>query len=159
MHGANRRLGTGTGGCSADFLLSRETPSDECEPLWDALVRWLQKKLPGVVAHVSSALEQDLREDALQEALISVYQEIHTYNSQQASFKTWVEHVAIYATYRVLKRRGRIRIWEQQEPAEDAYLDDEPRPMEDLIADPTDYQTLLIQLDGRGSCWNALGVC
>lgn len=120
----------------------RSLPQDECESLWEALLHWLRKEFPPILGRLLP--DRDLREDALQEALLNVYQGLHTYDPQR-SFKTWAEHVAIHAAYRVQRRRGRILAREIPEPAEDAFSDDEPRSLEDCYADPEDYESLVIR--------------
>lgn len=120
----------------------RSLPQDHCEPMWDALLPWLQKELARIVRRV--VVDRHLCEDVIQEALLDVYQGIHTYDVQR-SFKIWVERVAIHAAYRVLRRRGRIQKREITEPTDDAISEDEPCSLEDRHADPEDYQTLIIR--------------
>lgn len=115
---------------------------DEWEPLWDALIHWLQQQIPLVIARVIPQ-DRSLREDAVQEALLNIYQGIHTYDRQR-SFKIWVEHVAIHAAYRVLRRRQLIQAWELSEHGQEPLLDDEPRWLEAHLVDPVDQAVQLI---------------
>lgn len=122
--------------------LTRKGLTDQCECLWEVLLRWIRKEFSRIMGRIIS--DCDLREDALQEALLNVYQGISTYDVHR-SFKTWAEHVAVHAAYRVLKRRQRICEWEMQEPAENQLSDDEPCLLEDIHADPVNYQEVVIQ--------------
>ncbi|MEM0337924.1 MAG: sigma-70 family RNA polymerase sigma factor [Candidatus Caldarchaeum sp.] len=115
---------------------------DEWEPLWDALIRWLQHQIPLVIARIIPQ-DRGSREDAVQEALLNIYQGIHTYDGQR-SFRTWVEHVAIHAAYRVLRRRRTIQAWEQSEPSQESLSDEEPRSLEACLVDPVDHAVQLI---------------
>lgn len=98
-------------------------------------------------------------EDILQEAFVCAYRSLHQYNSQTASFATWLHHIAYHQALRQRKKRrfpafswdederllATVTEWDTNEEAIEA-TEERMKLLDNAISHLPDYDRTLLQL-------------
>lgn len=98
-------------------------------------------------------------EDILQEAFVCAYRSLHQYNSQTASFATWLHHIAYHQALRQRKKRrfpalswdederllATVTEWDTNEEAIEA-TEERMKLLDNAINHLSDYDRTLLQL-------------
>lgn len=55
--------------------------------------------------------DEELRKDALQESFANIFKAMHRFDSNKASFKTWITRITINQTIMVLRKNKVLNLW------------------------------------------------
>ncbi|MCS7272614.1 MAG: sigma-70 family RNA polymerase sigma factor [Fimbriimonadales bacterium] len=83
------------------------------ESLASRLLEALRPRVYQIVRSVCP--DSELAQDITQEALLRLWQRLHTYNPAIAPFRSWLSRVVIHCAYNVLARQARLSRYELRE--------------------------------------------